>query len=106
MAATVRNKVWVFVGPPGVEAEIVIGDVPKGVPADVLKGKETLTRFPAVGVTVFDGWNWQLAPRGSPEHEIVTAPLKAPRNDTSSETGVVMLPGVTLTLDGTGVPRL
>jgi hypothetical protein len=106
MAPTIRNRVCIFVGPPGVEALMVIGDVPNGVPADVPTVKETLTGFPAVGVTVFDLGNWQLAPCGRPEHEIVTAPLKPPRDDTSRETGFVMLPGVTLTLDGTGVPRL
>ncbi len=53
MAATVRNKVCIFVGPPGVEAAMVIGDVPNGVAEDVVTVNETSTGFPAVGVTVF-----------------------------------------------------
>ena len=93
-------------GSPGVEALMVICELPIGVLTDVLTLKVSELGFPFVGATEFAGWNWQLAPCGRPEHDSVTEPVKEPRAETSRATGEVVLPGATLTLFGEGDPRL
>ena len=53
-----------------------------------------------------EGWNWQVAPAGSPEPDRVTIPAKEPKPETDNDTGGVTLPGIALTLAGEGGLRL
>ena len=73
---------------------------------EVLTFKMTETGFVLIGVTTFDGWNEQLAPRGSPAHESVTGLLKAPAAEMRKATGELVAPGTTLTAGGEGVLKL
>jgi hypothetical protein len=97
---------WVLSGEPALDAMIVICAVPNGVFTDVLTVRFMGTGFATDRSTVLEGWNWQLAPAGSPEHDIATVPANEPNPETSKETGAVVFPGTTLTLDGTGVPSV
>lgn len=81
---------------------IVTCDVPSGVLEDVFTLIATEMGFTLTGLTVFAGWNWQLAPAGKPEHESATAPANEPSPETTDETGALALPGITLTLFGVG----
>jgi hypothetical protein len=95
-----------LVEPPVTLALIVTIERPRAVLVDVLTFKMTETGFVLIGATTFDGWNEQLAPTGSPAHESVTRLLKAPAAETRKETGELVAPGTTLTVEGEGVLKL
>ena len=63
---------------PLVEALIVKGNVPAGVPVAVLMVSVTETGLAEVGKTVLDGKKLQAAPAGKPLHDKSTAALNEP----------------------------
>src|SRR6266704_255549 len=85
---------------------MVMGNVPNGVLADVVTFNTDVTKFPLARITVVDGWNWQVAPCGSPAHASVTEPLNDPRAERPREIGGLVAPGATLTDAGRGAAKL
>src|SRR6266536_1691697 len=85
---------------------MMMGNVPNGVPTDVVTFNVAVSEFPVARTTVVAGWNWQLAPCGNPEHASVTEPLNDPRAESPREIGGLVAPGATLTDAGRGAARL
>jgi len=65
----------------------------------------TGTGFPDVGLADV-GWNWHVTPAGNPPHEKITVPVNEPADATVKATGVLLVPGDSVSELGDGALRL